>query len=539
MNVPFEKFEENVNHEILDRGLDYYENGYVQEPEEIADGMFQAIVKGTDNYLVTVQIEEGNIIRHSCDCPYDMGPACKHVIALLYYLQHKGFSTSTGKSTEEAQAKKRIPKRKTLSEQLDEILLAVPEKDLRNFIKEKAINSPAFRNSFISSFAHYNSQESVDIYKKRVNGILKKAGGRHGYIDYYSAGQVSKEVNDLLHVAQNHIEHCNYKSAVFICIAVMEKMTEALDFSDDSDGSIGDCIHNAYNMLFSFSREKIDEKNRKFLFNYCLSAVKQRIYSGWDWHFDILDLASQLSNSKKEAMTILDLIENESFSEWEWEHAQWIQYTLLNQLNRKDEALQYLQANIGNPVFRREAISNAMKKEDYQTAITIARDGIEYDQKEKPGLAKEWYDWLLKIAQAQDDKEKIIEYARFLLIDSFRNDQDYYAVLKQTVPSGEWVDIIESIVREIIESSRWVPIDQLANIYIREQWWDRMLGLIRENPSLYTIDEYAEYLANDYAEDLIDLYITGIENLIQEKTGRKFYRAACRYIKKIEKLGGP
>ena len=45
---------------------------------------------------------------------------------------------------------------------------------------------------------------------------------------------------------------------------------------------------------------------------------------------------------------------------------------------------------------------------------------------DKPGLAKEWYDWLLKIAQAQDNTERIIEYARYLFIDNFRSEQEYY-----------------------------------------------------------------------------------------------------------------
>ena len=53
-------------------------------------------------------------------------------------------------------------------------------------------------------------------------------------------------------------------------------------------------------------------------------------------------------------------------------------------------------------------------QKNYAKAIKSAEDGAKTDMKDKPGLAKEWYDWLLKIAQAQKDTPKIIEYARYL-----------------------------------------------------------------------------------------------------------------------------
>ena len=69
-----------------------------------------------------------------------------------------------------------------------------------------------------------------------------------------------------------------------------------------------------------------------------------------------------------------------------------------------------------------------MKNKEYEKAISLAKDGVEYDIEDKPGLAKEWYDWLLKIAQAQKNKEKTIEYARYLFIDNFHHEQDYYKI---------------------------------------------------------------------------------------------------------------
>jgi len=82
MNFP--AFEVEIERKILDRGFDYYENKNVIEVENLGNGEFSALVEGSEDYEVFVQISEGKVIEHSCDCPYDWGDVCKHVVAVLY-----------------------------------------------------------------------------------------------------------------------------------------------------------------------------------------------------------------------------------------------------------------------------------------------------------------------------------------------------------------------------------------------------------------------------------------------------------------------
>ena len=49
--------------------------------------------------------------------------------------------------------------------------------------------------------------------------------------------------------------------------------------------------------------------------------------------------------------------------------------------------------------------------------------------------------------------------------------------------------------------------------------------------------ENEQYLKRDYPNELIDLYAAGILLFMAEKVGRKYYKAACRYIRKIKRLG--
>ncbi|HMG16724.1 MAG TPA: hypothetical protein VK590_14810, partial [Saprospiraceae bacterium] len=73
MIIPLDRFEEYIDELILSRGLSYFENGKVDEPEEIGPGIYECYVRGSEKYLVELEIKNGNIIEYCCDCPYDQG----------------------------------------------------------------------------------------------------------------------------------------------------------------------------------------------------------------------------------------------------------------------------------------------------------------------------------------------------------------------------------------------------------------------------------------------------------------------------------
>ena len=45
----------------------------------------------------------------------------------------------------------------------------------------------------------------------------------------------------------------------------------------------------------------------------------------------------------------------------------------------------------------------------------------EEEKKDKPGLVKIWYNWLLKVAQSKRDTVNVIKYSRLLFIDNFHS----------------------------------------------------------------------------------------------------------------------
>ena len=541
MEIPLSHFEEYIDEPILKRGLSYFKNGFVHEPEEIRPGDYEAVVEGSEYYTVKLSIRNRVITEHSCDCPYDMGPVCKHVAAVIFYLEQEklGLTQNTKKgSSKKAKASSSKPsKRKTIAQQVDDLLGKVTHDELILFVRNQAANDSLFRDSLLASFAQYNPNESKTLYTKQVKTLIKVARGKYGFLDSSGAEYVSNELSSMLGLANHYIRKGNHKSAFFICTAIVDELISALEYADDMDGHLTDTIYDAFDTLATIAQEDPPEEVRKLIFKYCLTSFSKRSFSGWDWHLNFLHLAAYMLSTDSEMEELFKRIAAiPKSSEYEVKKAQEIQYDVL--LKRKGESVaqRYLEQNIDNPSFRARAIQDALDQKDYEKATALANEGIEQDSG-YPGLVASWYDWLLKIAESQNDTERIILYARYLLLKSHNPKRDYYQILKEIVPTEEWTNLVEAIVQEAMERKPYYRTDLVASIFIREEWWSRLLDLVKKE---YTLDQLAKYeklLAQHFPSELADLYAERIIRYVENHVGRSHYRTACKYIRKMIKLG--
>ncbi len=68
---------------VMARGFNYYKRKVVRNIEKIDDRTYSAIVSGTSDYHVKIDLV--NYKKCQCSCPYDK-KVCKHVVALYYEL---------------------------------------------------------------------------------------------------------------------------------------------------------------------------------------------------------------------------------------------------------------------------------------------------------------------------------------------------------------------------------------------------------------------------------------------------------------------
>lgn len=533
MRIPLNEFEQLIDETILKRGLAYFKGGAITDFSEISNGEYEAIVSGTEDYTVQLEVENNAIIEHNCDCPYDMGAVCKHVVAVIFHLQQDELELN--ESSPNSPEKKK--KTKSVNQQVKELLKAISHNELIEFVEENCKKDKKFRNYFLASFGHLNQNKSKEFYQKQIYSILQTAAGRDGWIGWSDMKYVVKATEPFLENAEKYLQKKNFENVFFISIALLEEITKAFQFGDDSNGDLGYFVESAMELLSKLSKEEISSVLKQETFEYCISAFKQKLFEGWDWHLGILQIAGDLVDNEKEADIILNCLESVN-GEYEREYAQSYKLELLRQYKEQKDVEEFINKNISNSKIRKQEIEKAFENQNFERAIALAKDGITCDEQSKPGLAKDWYDWLLKIALAQNDKPKIIEYARFRLIENFGATQDYYQILKNTIEPEKWHPFLEEIIKEVTPKNRWTYTELIRKIYVKEEWWDRLFLMLKQNLSLENIQENEQYLAKDYSAELIELYSERLTNYVEKYVGRNNYQTACRYLRKMKKLGG-
>ncbi|RYM33005.1 hypothetical protein ERX46_13215 [Brumimicrobium glaciale] len=420
-------------------------------------------------------------------------------------------------------------------EQLKEVIEKATHKELIKFIEVQCGVNEQFKNLFLSSFAHLNDNQSKEFYNQQIRLVLESVMDRHDFIGWYQMKYLLRGIDPIVAISENQFKNENYKVAINICSALLEEMTEAIQFSDDSGGDIGGIIENAYQMLLDISTKNISADLKKELFDYCIFTFNKGLFKGWSWHIGMLTIAYNLIDSITDIDIILNCLDTMQ-DKYERKNAQNFKLEILEKHKGKEEVQNFIELHIDNPTIRKDEIEKAVENQDFNRAKQLLLDGIKFDQEDRPGLVNEWYDLLLKIAQFQNDKSKLIEYARYLFINSFKPKVDYYEILKQNVAKKEWKELLEDLISEISPKKSWNYSEKVRSIFIKEQWWDRLFLMLKENLSLENIANNEEYLSKDYNEELIKLYKERISSYLERFEGRNNYKTACSYLKRMKKL---
>ncbi len=532
MEVKVSEFEQHIDSTILKRGLDYFKKGHVSEVEEIAGGEYEAIVEGTENYTVRLKIENGTIVENRCTCPYDMGPYCKHAVAVIFHLQKDELGIEKSKP-------RKATKRKTAQEKLEELLEEISHEELKNFVLKQAKADSSFRRILSAAFAYKTEKESKDLYKKQIKAIIKANAGRYGYIEPSGTTHIGNAVEGMLANAETQAIQGNFNSAFYIGAAVLEEMHGILNDADDSYGEIGSAIESAFQLFFNIAEEGLKEKDRMVLFNYYLTTFKSGKFSDWDWNTTLLSGAEQVMKTDAEAKTLIAILDKGNFSDYELSEILVCKLRIVEKIEGEKGAQAFINANLHNPKIREVALLQAMDEKDYRRVKIIANQGIITDEKQRPGYVNDWTNWLLKVAKAENSTDDIIKYARNLFIDSRRSEEDYYKLLKNTVEADQWDDFVEELITDIRKSGQWGTANMIADIYIKEGWWARLLELLQKSPSLEAVDAYAKYLVGKFPDEIFDMYTAGVRNFMdQQGSNRKNYQKLCQYLRRIIKHGG-
>ena len=532
-------FETIIDTRILSRGYNYFREGRVVEFEQKRNNEFEAVVLGTDAYVVEVVLRRNTVVRHVCGCPYDLGPVCKHVVAVLYELEQTldEFSVGTAEEADELVTENTIEEKLSL-EQIKEILDDVPKKELVAYILKHTEKDRKFRYDLLNSFGNSKGLTSRDFFENQINTIIESQDNDHGFIFQNGIRNVANDVNPLLDQATNALNEGNLELAFNIGTAVLNETIGLINYSDDSYGYLGNIMNSAMELVREISQKTLDEDLRRKLIEYGINSFLKKTFDGWEWHFDILEVAAKVVDNSQHGEKILNALKNSDYQDYHINRATEVQLEVIKRTQSQEIVSEFIRKNIAIVPIRRYFVKELIDSEDYAEALKILKDGIRHDSELHKGAVIEWYNWMLKIAQIQKDRSAIIEYARILFLKNNRSDQDYYQLFKTEIASENWKDFVENLIRDVQKKPSWEANELLRDIYIREKYWDELLALTEQSLSFESIKENEPYLKQEFTPELIDLYSRAITDYLVPNVGRNHYQTVCYYIQRMQLLGG-
>ena len=174
---------------ILERGRSYWKNEYVTRLSRDQDTI-TAIVEGTEDYEVEIDMDGIEVISMSCTCPYAEGEMeCKHMAAVLFAAETENLEVDTN----------RIPKEKRRSGYgWQEIIAQISPDEMREFLTELASKNKDLQELLVLRYREQDADTLLDSWEDRIAAIVRRHASHSGYIYYNHAADFHLELMEFL-----------------------------------------------------------------------------------------------------------------------------------------------------------------------------------------------------------------------------------------------------------------------------------------------------------------------------------------------------
>jgi hypothetical protein len=535
---PLDNFEPHIDAKILARGIAYHQDQAVDNLEETSPGKWAAVVSGSANYEVDVQVKDKAVINWQCDCPYD-GPICKHVVAVLFTLR------------EEMPADTKKKKRKNRKMGFEDILLKLDIEELRAFIRHQKKQEREFGEQFMLFFADKNPNMDVEkTYRNMIRQLVKKHSSR-GYMDYKSTFDFSKAMFPILQTADHALSRNNFREALAIGQVISLEAMNLITMADDSAGNIGSTIADGIEIMTrAVDTTEVASETLEQLFAWLQRQLKDPVWFDYgDFGYDLLEIAAAIA-PRVDADEFLHLLNKIQAAQPDDSYTLKIikqqRIRFLQAIGRKQEAEQLIAANMDIVEIRLNVVNEAIAQKDFLRAKQLIAEGITLaEEKGHPGTVKRWEEVLLQIAQEENDMDTFRFFTRRFAFDRIFNEE-YYQQWKDSFSPEEWPDVIEQHIQTVIAEEKSKPrkfvwdtleralFSRLSPIYIAEQQWERLVQLIPDNPGGGTLSILHPHLAKRYPAEMLAYYLVELDHMASEASNRKAYQRLAGLMKKIK-----
>ena len=514
---------------ILARGEAYYYEGAVQNLEKTEHG-YHAVVEGTEDYEVDIEIEGGQICEMCCTCPYaDDGNNCKHMAAVLYEIEEQEGAGSLPEGSGSDQSE----------EELEEIIEKIPETELRSFIKQLAGQDNEIRNTLMIRYAVSIDERQMHRLKQGVDQIVWEYGDRSGFIDYQNAWDFTHEMTGYLTDKVDALmERGCWRQAFELTNYVFQTIGNI--GMDDSDGGTSQVANTCYDKWKEIL-ENCNEEVRDEMFTWFTSHLSCNYMIDYMEEYVEEFLANEFRNREmleKKLKYLDEMIERQTSStecgktwsvRYGFENNILKRLEIMNQLGYPEKEIrEYRRKHWRFSAVRGLEIQENIERGELDEAIRLLGESKDLDR-EYPGLIARYCEQLISIYETQSDEKSYKEELAYYVLRCPQHNLAYIQKLKAVCTEYEWEQYRDQILQNHMNYNIIYPLMEAEGMY------ERMLDCLKREEFILNVDKYEKVLKEKFPEQIRDIYISYLQKEAARAGNRNRYREMMQYLKKIRR----
>ena len=504
---------------ILARGKDYAINGYVRELK-INEDRITAVVQGSLDYKVSIDLRNGIAQRMSCNCPYaDGGNRCKHMAAVFY----------------EVETVSREPEEK-LKTKVTDLLGKVDSQELISFIDELATNDSAIANLLRARFADNLTVEDMHEIKREANEIFRSHEVK-GFINYHEAFSFQVDIEQFLTDKTDAMLACGaYEEAFDISTYVFVKLANT-DIDDDGDiQGISSVCYNIWKRIISSCGEPEYIRIKTWFEHNAYEGVLVDYMEEILQEFLETELASEedLREQLERIDAIIDELGESIHCPMEYSHVGLSvplvikRIELMKKLGAGSQEVEKYRHNHRHfSVIREQYMEDAKKANDITQLIKLLKESKELDAADRYKVYK-YSSKLVEIYHQINDRlnERNERYEMF--VEGTSRNIKQYKEIKKLCAETEWPVYRDGMIVATEDKSL------KCEIYAEERMTDPLYKVIFEKPEIPLLDRYGHLLAKDHSAEILQIYEQHVRKIAEYARNRSAYEqlieCLCRML---------
>lgn len=548
---------EGASAESFRRGQEYYHEGAVVSLVRRGD-VIEAEVEGSqpEPYSVRVEFDDGGVTATLCDCPYDWGGWCKHIVATLLACLH-----------EPALIEERPPLEQLLSglnrDQLQGLLLVLAEEEPRlaaaieSRIALVTATSPAtVSESEMPSPARRTPVDPTP-FRRQVRESLRSVDYRRSSEAYWQVGEAVSGVRRVLDQAWDFTKAGDGRNALVVLEAITEEYLAGYESLDDSYGDVGDLLRDlgpawaeallsaeltseerqGWARKLEVWQEGVEDYGIDEAFDVALEAAEQ----GWDFP-PLQRILREEVTDREEPELEAALWDEElvrarlNVLERQGRHEEYLRLaraaaraeryaTMLVRLGRAGEAVEYGLEHLttADEAF---ALAKALRERgELEPALEIAQHGLILEGR-KGALAS----WLRDLAAGMGKSEQALSAA----LVAFEEELGLAAYLRAQELAGEgWPALQPELLDRLRKAKSYYP-EGPVDIFLHEGLIEDAIAAVNEGAT-HTLVERVVDAAMDSHPDWVIRACRRQAESIMDGAKAQYYDAAARWLGKVRR----